>query len=437
MPQDATSSKRSLNEHASASQMRVSLWSVLLPAVAATTAISGTYAQRVVALKDELWGQGYDPSSFPPGPAPGQGTVVSLGLNILQIESIDVPNGLMVLHAWVRQSWIDPRLAWHGHPTFGDIEYITAEGMKPVLPYGHKAAQPTPRSSVLICSCGLSVCLPPSAVGQNIAFGCPTPSFTMAPPRARPAIELGTLRSTCCGGCASVPCSILRSSSLYDAPFKEAMIYPDGSIFWSRPSRLKVLCTFSGLEDFPNDVMTCSLKFGQWNLDDRFQNLTLRPTTLSGGVLDGAVTAENMDPVNFLEYEIAGVQVSRSEDRWVCCPGAWPYVIFDFKLRRFVKYYNWKVSSRALVANAGSSSQPVNPQQPGSLPSPCGAQVVTVNALLTYLSFGVFFTHPMAINRQHFSVTLLLPTSTWLITSPWLTTSPAAPGDASAYDCHV
>ena len=51
-----------------------------------------------------------------------------------------------------------------------------------------------------------------------------------------------------------------------------------------------------------------------------------------------------------------------------------PYTVFDFYMERFSKYYSWKV--------------------------------VSVNALLTYLSFGVFWTHPQAAQRGQFSITL-------------------------------
>ena len=38
--------------------------------------------------------------------------------------------------------------------------------------------------------------------------------------------------------------------------------------------------------------------------------------------------------------------------------------------------------------------------------------MIALNILCTLLSFGVFFTHPLAINRQHFSITLLLTQTT-------------------------
>ena len=34
---------------------------------------------------------------------------------------------------------------------------------------------------------------------------------------------------------------------------------------------------------------------------------------------------------------------SGREDRWSCCPGGWPFVTFEFRIRRFQKYYSWKV----------------------------------------------------------------------------------------------
>ena len=53
-----------------------------------------------------------------------------------------------------------------------------------------------------------------------------------------------------------------------------------------------------------------------------------------------------------------------------------PYVEVDVAVRRFADYYDFRI--------------------------------ISVTALITYLSFGVFRTQPQAINRQHFSSTMLL-----------------------------
>lgn len=41
--------------------------------------------------------------------------------------------------------------------------------------------------------------------------------------------------------------------------------YPGGSMYWSRPGLLKVLCSWAGLEKFPYDELLCELEFGGWD----------------------------------------------------------------------------------------------------------------------------------------------------------------------------
>ena len=53
-----------------------------LAVLGAAIALNETYSLRVAALKQELWSRQYDTGTFPPGPVPGKGVVVGLGLNI-------------------------------------------------------------------------------------------------------------------------------------------------------------------------------------------------------------------------------------------------------------------------------------------------------------------------------------------------------------------
>lgn len=262
------------------------------------------------ALKESIFAD-YDFATPPPGPAAGAGVEVQLGLNIYQIEDIDVAHGTMVLHAWLRLEWLDARLSWNSSD-WGGVEQMTAHGAKPLLP--------GPKYKTWV-----------------------------------PDVELYN-----------------GASSVYDVPHKDVMISSDGTVFWSRPGKLKVLCSFTGLQNFPTDLLTCTLKFGGWSFDDRAQNLTF---------YSDPVVSENIPDVSFLEYEIKGITYERGVERWACCPGGWPFLLYTFTITRHLKYYIWKI--------------------------------VAINAMLTFLSFGVFFTHPRAINRQHFSSTMLLTVITF------------------------
>ena len=103
----------------------------------ASVRLNNTYSQRTTALKVELWSRGYDPEVFPPGPEPKKGVVVGIGLNVFQVEKMDVKNGILTLHAWVRLEWTDLRLAWSDHPDFGDIEYVSRVSGR-VMPLIHR-----------------------------------------------------------------------------------------------------------------------------------------------------------------------------------------------------------------------------------------------------------------------------------------------------------
>ena len=55
-----------------------------------------------------------------------------------------------------------------------------------------------------------------------------------------------------------------------------AIIYSSGSVWWSRPGILDVLCTFTGLNKFPFSTnLTCPLDIGGWALSGTFQGVSL------------------------------------------------------------------------------------------------------------------------------------------------------------------
>ena len=58
-----------------------------------------------------------------------------------------------------------------------------------------------------------------------------------------------------------------------------ARVDSDGSVFWSRPGTLDVLCRFSGLVSFPKDTLVCKVEVGGWTWSGGQQGVHL----LNGG----------------------------------------------------------------------------------------------------------------------------------------------------------
>ncbi|UPR01914.1 neurotransmitter-gated ion channel domain-containing protein [Chloropicon primus] len=54
-----------------------------------------------------------------------------------------------------------------------------------------------------------------------------------------------------------------------------ASVDSDGSVFWSRPGNLVVVCKFEGLENFPFDNLICVAELGSWSYSGKFLRLGL------------------------------------------------------------------------------------------------------------------------------------------------------------------
>ena len=153
------------------------------------------------------------------------------------------------------------------------------------------------------------------------------------------------------------------------------MIHSDGSIFWSRPGRLDVLCKFSGLVAFPFDRLTCAVDFGGWSLSGRYQGIEL----LNGGYELHDANDESSAGNTYQEYAINNVTVTVSNKTYPCCPDEpWPLVTYWVSLDRASFYYY-----NAIIV-------------PGSV--------------FAYLSFFAFFMSYKVGERLGFCITLILAT---------------------------
>lgn len=142
---------------------------------------------------------------------PPQNVTVEIGLNLYQIERVDIKTSTSHLHAWLRMAWRDSRLQWDPS-AHGGVDELSMLGA-------------------------------PHSDEEEVWV---------------PDVELYN-----------------GKESIYFKENKHVTVSSDGSCFWSRPMRISSICEMEGLENFPFDEITCRLHFGGWALSDRFQNLTL------------------------------------------------------------------------------------------------------------------------------------------------------------------
>ena len=62
----------------------------------------------------------------------------------------------------------------------------------------------------------------------------------------------------------------------WEGPF-EAFVDAEGSVFYSRPGMLRVLCKYSGLVAFPYDQLKAIIEFGSWNYPEAMMGLLPGP----------------------------------------------------------------------------------------------------------------------------------------------------------------
>lgn len=148
-------------------------------------------------------------------------------------------------------------------------------------------------------------------------------------------------------------------------------VSPDGSVFWSRPGMLDVMCKFSGLVAFPFDTLSCVIEMGGWSLSGNVQNITLE----DGGYVFSS--QEESAGTSYQEYTIKSIEVSRETYFYPCCPDEpWPILKYLVNLDRAHEYYT--------------------------------TLVIWPSVLLTYCSMGVFFMSCEVGERLSYGITLLL-----------------------------
>ena len=203
----------------------------------------------------------------------GSGTDVRMQLRFFKVQSVAATDGAMRLKVWLRLRWADTRLSWN-ESEYGGISTAYFQG-------DHI----------------------PGAEDNEIWI-----------PDIQPYNAIQGLLHT-------LEASQLRVNS-------------DGSIFYSRPGVLDVMCKFSGLVAFPFDSLQCPIEFGGWTFSGGQQGIQL---------LDGGYEFSNQEATSgtsYQEYEIDAVNASLTLFEYDCCPSEpWPIVVYRITLRRASGFY--------------------------------------------------------------------------------------------------
>jgi len=150
-----------------------------------------------------------------------------------------------------------------------------------------------------------------------------------------------------------------------------AVVQSSGSVYFSRPGMLDVMCKFSGLAAFPYDVLKCGIEFGGWGLSGGYQGLEL----MEGGY--SFSSQEATAGSSYQEYSIAAVECSVDNFFYEESPNEpWPVIKYSVTLNHADYYYT--------------------------------LFFVFPGMLITSLSFAVFYIEPEACDALAYGVTVVL-----------------------------
>ena len=218
---------------------------------------------------------------IPPFSNGTDGTYVEMQLVVFKIESLTSAAGHLNIKVWFRLKWSDLRLAWDPN-YFGGLRSIQV-----------RAAHTTDAE-------GTDIWTP-----DIVPYNSDEPLVQTLDP------ALATVDST-------------------------------GSVYWARAGSLKLLCAFSGLNNFPFDVLRCPTDFGSWSFDNNVQRIG----PLGGKYIETHIS-ERSGGTTYAEWEVLDSsedsvkQVLRSyEPSLAGGEEVWPVVELILTLRRdaFVFY---------------------------------------------------------------------------------------------------
>ena len=214
-------------------------------AIAVSATLPGTYqvnySYHATRLRRDLL-DGYDTQAPPVSnrSATGSdyteaGTDVRVQIRFFKVESVAPAKGTMRLKVWFRQYWNDFRLRWNPDD-YGGIQYVSF--------YGDPSPTTWPNGEIWF----------PDIQPYNGVEGIVV--------SLEPAL---------------------------------AKVESDGTVFWSRPGMLDILCKFSGLVKFPYDNLACKIEFGGWTWSGAQQGIQLH---------EGGYTFDSQEATQGSSYQV-------------------------------------------------------------------------------------------------------------------------------------
>ena len=201
------------------------------------------------------------------------GTDVSLQVRFFKVQAVKAAEGSMQLKVWMRMSWVDTRLAWN-ESEYGGITKTFFQG--------------------------------------NQFSGAEESELWV--PDIQPYNSMNGLVHT-------LDPALARVSS-------------DGTVFYSRPGSLNVMCKFSGLVAFPFDTLKCTIEFGGWIISGGNQGIKLM------GLGYQFSSQEATSGSSYQEYQISHVNATIVNYEYDCCPSEpWPVVLYTVSLGRASLFY--------------------------------------------------------------------------------------------------
>ena len=184
-----------------------------------------------------------------------------------------------------------------------------------------------------------------------------------------------------------------------------AEVDSNGTVFWSRPGVLDILCRFSGLVEFPFDTLQCTIELGGWMMSSSFQGLAFFPEEEGGGfslAWESRNSLEETAGPAYHEYRISSVTSSAQTYTWDTSMDHFAVLRYTIYLGRVQAYYMMLVIC------------------------PC--------ILLTCFSFAVFWLKPAVGERLGYGITLILATEVFK-----LVVDEVVPvcGEVSQSPCHM
>ena len=148
-----------------------------------------------------------------------------------------------------------------------------------------------------------------------------------------------------------------------------AMVYEDGTIFWSPPSKLRSSCKVD-ITYFPFDRQKCALKFGSWTYDKAQVDITA-----TNGSVDVAGYTSNG------EWLLIGHSIKRHEIQYPIGNEIYPDVTVTIVMQRRILYYVLNIIFPCFWLNILSCLTFL-------LPSEAGEKItLNITALLSYSVF--------------------------------------------------